>query len=320
MRIAQEVAAALQNGAPIVALETAVITCGLPRSPWPEAWGTPPASLGSGPINGGAAVAVADAVRALGAVPAWTAIVGGDLRIGLDDDEIADLAADPGAAKASPATAAISMATGRSAGTTVGGALAACAALTAAGSGTISVMATGGIGGVHRNWVQHPDLSGDLPLLARTPMCVVCSGAKTILDLPATREALETLGIPIVGVGCDRFPRFVEASGDEDPAIENVETPEAVAEICQSHFGHLHRPGAVLAAVAVPADVALPRGSVERAGADPGGGGGDRTPEALDGLATATDGRSLVANLALLAQNAAVAAHVAVAIGTSRGS
>jgi pseudouridine-5'-phosphate glycosidase len=186
------------------------------------------------------------------------------------------------------------------------------------------VFATGGIGGIHRNWNHRLDVSADLRSLATTPTCVVTSGAKSILDLHATVEALETIGVPLLGLQCNRFPRFIEQSNEEDPSIQEIETEEEIASICNMHWNELQMPTAVIAAVPVPSEFGLLRNALQQhveeadeAWRAMNVAPATRTPFILDYLVVQTQGDSLRANIALLLQNASKAAKVACAISNS---
>ncbi|GAB6062589.1 pseudouridine-5'-phosphate glycosidase [Deferrisoma palaeochoriense] len=287
IEIAPWVRDSLASGRPVVALETAVVTHGLPR-----------------PVNLEAYEEMGAAVRAAGAAPAPVGVVEGRVRVGLAPEEIRRLAEGP-AEKAGLADLPALAARGASAGTTV------AATLWAAHRAGIRVFATGGIGGVHRGWNRLPDVSGDLPALARFPLCVVCSGAKVVLDLAATREALETAGVPVVGYRTDRFPAFVCADAGF-PVRYRAEGPGEVARVVQCRDG-LGLSTAVLVVNPPPAGHAMPREVVEGVLADAGGGegGGEVTPHLLSGLAEATEGATLAANRALLVANAGLAAEIA---------
>ncbi len=283
--------------APLVALETAVLTHGLPR-----------------PRNLEAVQTMAAAVRAAGATPLIVAVLHGRLVVGLKERELEELAVDEQARKVGARDLAAAIAEGASAGTTVSATLAACRL---AG---IQVFATGGIGGVHRGWSSHRDVSSDLEELARTSCCVVSSGAKTVLDLPATLESLESLGVPVLGHGCEDFPRFY-SRGDGSLPIPRAASLDAVASICRTRWQLLDQPGGVLVANPVPEEAALDPGPLEEAveqavaAAEARGvRGAAVTPFLLSALAKATQGRSLAGNLALLEDNAAVAGRLAVAL------
>lgn len=249
-----------------------------------------------------------DAVRAAGAEPAITAVVGGIPTAGVLPDELTRLLAAGGVAKASARDLAAACAGGRDAATTVAGALTICRA---AG---IPVFATGGIGGVHRE--QREDESADLGELARTPMVVVCAGAKSILDLPATVERLETLGVTVVGYRTGDFPGFYFAE-TRLPVPHRADEPAEVAAVFRAQLvlGH---PGAVLVVQPPPAGTELPRDAVEAAvtGAmesarRAGIRGAAVTPYLLAAIGRLTGGRALATNLALLEANARLAAAIA---------
>src|SRR5258707_7211982 len=183
--VSPELAEAVAAGRPVVALETTVVTHGLPA-----------------PLGVQTAAAMQQAVRAGGAVPALIGILQGQVRVGLTARELERLAATPGVMKVNLGNLASTVSTGHAGSTTVAGTIA------IAHRAGIGVMATGGIGGVHRDVNETGDVSADLTALSRFPVTVVCSGAKSVLDLPRTVEALETLGVPVYGVGTDRFPAF----------------------------------------------------------------------------------------------------------------
>jgi pseudouridylate synthase len=301
IRMAPEVAEALARGGPLVALETSVVAHGLPP-----------------PDNLEAARRCAAAVRAAGAIPAAIAVLAGELVVGADQDELARLG-DPGRrpAKAGARDLAPLLAARRDAGTTVS-ATAAIAARVG-----IRLFATGGIGGVHRRLAGAvasgaADVSADLGELARSPVCVVSSGPKAILDLPATAEALETLGVPVIGYRTGELPAFF-TDGSGVVLEHRVEDAAGAAEVLRLQWEGLGRRQGVLLAVAPPEP--LPRAEVEAAiaqalagAARAGVTGPAVTPWLLAAVAQATGGRSRQANLALLERNAAVAAEVAVAL------
>ncbi len=281
---------------PVVALETAVLTHGLPK-----------------PHNLEAVRRMAAAVRQAGAVPAVVAVFEGRLVVGLADEELERLAADPEARKAAARDLPLALAEGASAGTTVSATLAACRL---AG---IRVFATGGIGGVHRGWAGHRDVSSDLEELARTPCCVVSSGAKSVLDLPATLETLESLGVPVLGHETGCFPCFYSGG---DPRLPVPRADLALASrTCALRWGPLGQTGGLLLANPAPAEAALDAAPLERAVEDAvqqaverGVAGAALTPFLLTALAEATGGASLACNLALLEDNARVAGRLAVAM------
>ncbi len=318
--LSDDIRKALEGGKPVVALETAVLTAGLPKTPWNDSFGERPIIIdGELPINVALAQAMTFAVQSNGAVPAWIAVVDGSLRIGLSPEEVVELCNNPNAGKVSLATFAQTMQSKCSAGTTVAATLLACRL--ASSDNPIRVFATGGIGGIHQNWSDRLDVSADLTALATTPTCVVASGAKSILDIPATVEALETIGVPVLGLGNTLFPRFIEKNKDDDPTVHQVESPQNVATICKHHWQDLGLTSSVLATIPAPIDVTLEEGELTHSLAQAeqdweatNQPSSTRTPFLLDRLATITQGKSLVANLALLCNNAAAAAEIATAL------
>jgi len=294
LAVAEAPARALAARTPLVALESTVIAHGLP---WPE--------------NLELARDLERIVREEGATPATIAVLGGVLRVGLDDGELERLARGPKPAKLSRRDLPVAVADGLDGATTVS------ATMLIAHRAGLEVMATGGIGGVHRG--NPHDVSADLPELARTPVAVVSSGAKALLDLPATLEWLETAGVPVIGYRTDDLPAFYSRSSGL-PLRARADTPEAMARILRASraLGGL---GGTLVAVPCPADQAVPNEIVEvaieaalAAAAERGITGAETTPFLLARIAEATSGQARVANLALLRHNARVAARVAVAL------
>ena len=291
--IGGEVRRALDRGEPVVALESALVTHGLPR-PW----------------NVHAALAAEAAIREQGAVPATVAVHEQRLLVGLSESEIEQLAHAEGAAKVSRHNLGGALLRHGWAGTTVS------ATMIAAARAGIRVFATGGIGGVHRGAASSFDISADLHELARTPLAVVCSGPKSILDVAATLEYLESLGVPVVGVGTDELPGFLSRdSGLRVPL--SVGTPEEAADLVGRHWG-LGLASAVLFVVPPPEERALGRreahAAIEAALAEAaarGIHGPAATPWLLDRVAALTEGRAVVANVALVERNASVAAQIA---------
>jgi pseudouridine-5'-phosphate glycosidase len=303
LEIAPTVAAALRDGRPIVALESTLISHGLPY-----------------PQNLEVAKASEAAVVAGGAVPATIAVRDGKLRVGLEAADLEALATAPAGSvhKAARPSLAAAFTEGGWAATTVS------ATMIAAHAAGISVFATGGIGGVHRGALgsaagEPPpsfDISSDLEELSRTPMVVVCAGPKAILDVPATLEYLETRGVPVVAVGQDDIPGFFARSfGIRAPA--SVPDLAAAAELARTHLG-LGLGGAILVCVPVPEQAALPaavaRDAIERSIADAGAAaisGPELTPWLLARIAELTSGASVRANVELIVNNARAAAEIA---------
>ena len=296
--ISDEVRTALDDGRPVVALESTIITHGMPA-----------------PRNLETARVVESTVRENGAVPATIAVLQGRLIVGLSDDELCVLAASPDVLKLSSADLAHAMATGANGSTTV------AATMAAAAGARIAVFATGGIGGVHRGAAESFDISADLDALARERMIVVCAGPKAILDIPLTLEALETRGVPVVALGTDMLPTFWSRDG-AIPAPLVLASERDIARMFGNR-GVLGQPGALLATVPVPeadaissADVAVAiEMALERA-AERGVTGKAMTPYLLQQMLDLTNGRSLETNVALILNNAAVAARVAKALAS----
>ncbi len=317
-----DVRRALADGRPVVALESAVITAGLPAEPLRRAPTGDPGWDPAGPANLETARLLERTVRRHGAVPATVGIVRGVLRIGLDDAALLALAGARGRPKASVRELALGLCGGLTAGTTVSATLRACELAPR----RIRVMATGGIGGVHRGWPARLDVSADLRAMANAPVCVVCSGVKAVLDVAATLEALEALGVPVVAHGADEFPLFYGAGRPELPAPARLDDPGAIAALCRAHWDDLGLGGGVLVANPVPAALALDAAEIERivaeADASPARGGSTaspapppaRTPQLLERVAQRTGGRAVAANIALLESNAALAARIASAL------
>jgi pseudouridine-5'-phosphate glycosidase len=294
-----DIAPELRGSGALVALESTVIAHGLP---WPE--------------NLALARRLEAAVREEGAVPATVAVLGGRMRVGLADAELEHLARSPSVRKLTRRDIPIAIAEGADGATTVS------ATMFIAHAAGIRVFATGGIGGVHRG--DHTDVSADLPELARTPMIVVCAGAKAILDLPATLEWLETHGVPVLGWGTSEFPAFFTPTSGL-PLETRVDDAAQVADIANAAWRN-GMTSAVLVTVPPPEQVAMPRDRMEAAIAralrkanEAGIRGKGTTPFLLRQVAEDTGGESVVANLALLARNASVASRVALALADRRG-
>jgi pseudouridine-5'-phosphate glycosidase len=294
LKLSEEVEAAVREGRAVVALESTVIAHGLPR-----------------PRNLETARRLEQVVREHGAIPATVAVLGGKLCVGLSSAQLERLAEGDGVLKLSRRDLALAVAGGSDGATTVAG------TLWIASRAGIKVFATGGIGGVHRG--RLPDVSADLPELARTPLTVVCSGAKSVLDLAATREWLETHGIPLIGYGCDEMPAFyTRRSGLEVDA--RADSPEEVAQLARARDA-LGLEAALVVAVPVPVgfevDEALMEETLNEAlsvAAEQGVAGRELTPFLLARMSSRSGGATLRANVALLESNTRVAAQIAAAL------
>lgn len=291
----QEVSLALKNLRPIVALETAVLTHGLPH-----------------PDNIALSNQLEDEVKQGGATPATIGLLDGSIHIGLTAEQIDRLGdTSQPARKISRRDFGIALARKEKGGTTVTG------TMIAARAAGIRVFATGGIGGVHRN--APFDISADLPELGRSGMIVTCAGAKSILDLPATVEVLETWGVPIIGYQTDEFPAFFSRESGL-PVNVRVETPQEVAEIAAAHWS-LGLESAILVVIPPPAETAVPHAEMEsvieaavKEAEEKGIRGAKVTPFLLSRVKELSGGTSLRSNLALLRNNARIAAHIASAL------
>jgi pseudouridine-5'-phosphate glycosidase len=295
--VAPEVRAALDAGRPVVALETTIVTHGMP---YPQSVET--------------ARSVAAIVRACGAVPATIAVIGGRIRVGIDDATLDRLATTPdGVMKLSRADLPYAVAAGRDGATTV------AATMICAHLAGIAVFCTGGIGGVHRGAESTYDVSADLEELARTPVTVVCAGAKAILDLPKTLELLETRGVPVIGYRTDEFPAFWSRnSGLRVPL--RCDSAEEIAQVVRAK-ADLGLGGGTLVANPILEEAEIPAaeiaGRVDDAVAEAasrGVSGKAVTPYILDRLYETTTRRSLAANIALIENNAWLAAQLAAAL------
>lgn len=290
-----EIADALAAGRPVVALESTAISHGLPR-----------------PYNLETARNMEAAVRDEGAVPATIGLLEGRLIVGLSRAEIELLASAEHVAKVSRRDLAAALSSRQPGATTV------AATMIIAAQAGIHIFATGGIGGVHRGAQNSFDISADLPELARTPVAVVCSGAKVILDLPRTLEMLETLGVPVIGYGTKEFPAFY--SRESGLALDaRVDTPLDAARLIAMHWSLGLRSGIVICNPP-PVESSLPRELIEslvesalQSAEAAGVHGKAVTPYLLDHLARASGGKTLHTNIALLINNARVAAQIAAA-------
>lgn len=293
----KEVRAARRAGRALVALESSVLAQGLPY-----------------PRNVEAAARCEAAVRAAGATPAAIAVIDGVVHVGLDEAQTERLARGAGLLKLGSRDLAVAIAQGRTGGTTVS---ATCELAARVG---IRVFSTGGLGGVHRGVAEDLDISQDLPALARWPVAVVCAGAKSVLDLPKTLELLETLGVPVIGVGTNELPGFYSRQTGL-PLEHRVESAAEAARVLEVR--RALEQGGLVFALPPPEATALPRAEVERhlvaaltLAKRRGVRGKAATPFLLGELVRRTKGKSLVANLALLEHNARFAGALAVAAGS----
>lgn len=298
--IAPKVKGALATGGPVVALESTIVTHGMP---WPQNFET--------------ALRVEAAIRKSGAIPATIAATGGKLRIGMDEAALEKLANARGVMKLSRADLAYALATGRTGSTTV------AATMMAAALAGIEVFATGGIGGVHKGAIggveSSFDISADIPELGRTGVIVVCAGAKAILDLPKTLEALETTGVPVIGFGADELPAFwSRSSGLKAPL--RLDSAAEIAALWRARKA-LGQTGGMLIANPAPAEHEIPAGEMSRhiaaalAAADEEQISAKAvTPFLLAKIFELTKGRSLAANIALIENNARLAGEIAGAV------
>ncbi|MEL6958250.1 MAG: pseudouridine-5'-phosphate glycosidase [Pseudomonadota bacterium] len=296
---APEVAEALESGRPVVALESTIITHGMPY-----------------PQNAETASLVEDDIRALGAVPATIAVLEGRLHIGLTQDQLEALAQAKDVAKLSRADFAACLATGGTGATTV------AATMIAAHLAGISVFATGGIGGVHKGAETSFDISADLQELAQTQVTVVAAGAKAILDLDKTYEVLETLGVPVIAYGQDILPAFWSASSHMAAPLR-MDDAKTIARAHTMRVA-MGLPGGQLVANPIPTDEEIPHATLapiiaqalEEAEAQ-GISAKAVTPFLLSRIFELTGGASLRANIALVRNNARLAAQIAGALATS---
>jgi pseudouridine-5'-phosphate glycosidase len=293
--LSPEVASALDAGRPVVALESTLLAHGLPR-----------------PDNRAAADRVEDAVRTGGAVPATIAVLDGVPHVGLTAGQLDRVCADPDLAKLGVRDLPVAAALGRSGATTVSS-----TALLAERAG-VAVFATGGLGGVHRESADTFDESADLVALSRTSLVVVCAGVKSILDVPATLERLETLSVTVVGYRTTRFPGFYVADSGS-PVDWSVQTPEQAAAVFAARRGLA--PGAVVVANPLPDDEQLEPALHDRVIADAlaaaeeaGVRGKAVTPFVLDHLHRASEGATLAVNVRLVLRNAELAGRIAAAL------
>lgn len=289
-----EVQEALEQGKPVVALESTIISHGMPY-----------------PQNVEMANRTEQIIRDQGAVPATIAVIDGKIQVGLSPEQLELLATAEDVAKVSRRDMAQILASGKIGATTV------ATTMIGADLAGIKVFVTGGIGGVHRGYEEHMDVSADLEELAQTPVTVVCAGAKAILDLPRTLEYLETKGVPVLGYGTDNLPAFF-SSTSENKLNARVDSPEEVADIMKVSYG-LDFNGGILVANPIPEEDEIPAAEInaiidqalveEKAA---GVKGKDSTPFLLAKIVELTEGRSLETNIALVYNNAKVGAQIAV--------
>jgi pseudouridylate synthase len=294
MKFTAEVAAALENNQPVVALESTVIAHGLPY-----------------PHNLETAKSLEKIVRENGATPATIAVFDGEFHVGLNDAQIEFLATDKTIRKISRRDLPVAVAKKLNCATTV------ATTTFIANRAGIKVFSTGGIGGIHRGFAA--DISADLPELANTPITVVCSGAKIVLDLPRTREWLETNGVCVLGWQCNELPAFYsQFSGLK--VDERIETAKEVAEIIKARDS-LKLPGAILLTVPIPTEFEIEREELEKILAEAlkladenNISGKEITPFLLSQMAEKSAGKTLAANIALLENNAKIAVQIAIEI------
>ena len=293
MDYSKEVRDALADGKPLVALESTIMTHGMPF-----------------PQNLETALSVESIIREESVVPATIAILKGRIKIGLEHKELKELAEDSEAIKVSRRDLASALVRQQNGGTTVSG------TMICAHKAGIRVFVTGGIGGVHRDFEQTLDVSADLEELSRTPVAVVCAGVKSILDIPRTLEYLETKGVPVIGFGCDEFPAFYTPfSGIKAPLRMNL--PEETARCMKTHW-ELGLGGGLLIANPLFEEKALDPDLLQqvveeslKSAEDQKISGKDITPFVLEQIVQKTGGASLEANIALIQNNARVGAGIA---------
>ena len=295
LSINPEVAEALEQGKPVVALESTIISHGMPY-----------------PQNVEMAQKTEEIIRENGAIPATIAIIDGKIQVGLNEEQLELLATAEDVAKVSRRDLAQILATKKLGATTV------ASTMIGAELAGIKVFVTGGTGGVHRGYEDHMDVSADLDELAQTPVTVVAAGAKAILDLPRTLEYLETKGVPVLGYGTDYLPAFFSSSSDYK-LNARVDSPKEVADIMK-YSDALDFKGGILVANPIPTEDEIPSEEIneiieEAVKQEQAAGikGKDSTPFLLSKIVELTEGRSLEANIALVYNNAKVGAEIAVA-------
>ena len=295
-----EVKEALEQGKPVVALESTIISHGMPY-----------------PQNVEMANKTEQIIRDNGAIPATIAIIDGKLQVGLVEEQLELLATAENVAKVSRRDMAQVLATKTLGATTV------ATTMIGAELAGIDVFVTGGIGGIHRGYEEHMDVSADLDELAQTPVTVIAAGAKAILDLPRTLEYLETKGVPVLGYGTDYLPAFFSSTSD-NKLNARVDSPEEVASIMK-YSNDLGFKGGILVANPIPTEDEIPAEEIneiiDQALAEEkeaGVKGKDSTPFLLAKIVELTDGRSLETNIALVYNNAKVGAKIAVAYANEK--
>lgn len=295
-----EVKEALEQGKPVVALESTIISHGMPY-----------------PQNVEMANKTEQIIRDNGAIPATIAIIDGKIQVGLDEEQLELLATAENVAKVSRRDMAQVLATKTLGATTV------ATTMIGAELAGIEVFVTGGIGGIHRGYEEHMDVSADLDELAQTPVTVIAAGAKAILDLPRTLEYLETKGVPVLGYGTDYLPAFFSSTSD-NKLNARVDSPEEVASIMK-YSNDLGFKGGILVANPIPTEDEIPAEEIneiiDQALAEEkeaGVKGKDSTPFLLAKIVELTDGRSLETNIALVYNNAKVGAKIAVAYANEK--
>ena len=293
LSVAPEIAEALAAGKPVVALESTILSHGMP---YPE--------------NVEFAHKVEKIVREEGAIPATTAIMGGKLKVGLNADELLVMCKAEGVGKVSRRDVAVYLATGMTGATTV------ATTMIIASMAGIRFFATGGIGGVHRGAEKTMDISADLQELANTPVCVVCAGAKSILDLPLTMEYLETRGVPVIGYQTDELPAFYTRKSGL-PVDYRMDTPEEIASAIRAQY-ELGYHGGMLITNPIPEEYALDSDYIERVieeacaeARERGIHGKATTPFLLARIHEITGGNSLASNIKLVYNNVELASEIA---------
>jgi pseudouridine-5'-phosphate glycosidase len=294
--VSHEISRALNLSLPVVALESTVVTHGLPR-----------------PQNLSLAHDMEAAIREEGAVPATIGVLKGKVRIGMSEADLDELANSPSPRKVSQRDFAIAAVKAENGGTTVAG------TMFAAQQAAIKVFATGGIGGVHKESAF--DISTDLGALASIPMIVVCAGAKAILDLPATLEVLETMAVPVVGYQTDAFPAFFSQDSGLKVSVK-LDTPDEIVKLAGAHW-EMGMRSAILVTQPVPTGDEIPKSEMDyfilqasQEALQKGKRGQELTPFLLQRIGELTKGRSIRTNLALLLNNARLAAQIAKSIAS----